>query len=70
MIADMDRKMMSRGRVTIPIELRPRCELGWKAGTRLIVREVDDRLTPRSIPLLRTTFVLKRGEPAPPLHKP
>jgi AbrB family looped-hinge helix DNA binding protein len=42
MIADMDRKMMSRGRVTIPIELRRK--FGWKAGTRLIVREVDDRI--------------------------
>lgn len=42
MIADMDRKLMSRGRVTIPIDLRRR--LGWKAGTRLIVREVDDRI--------------------------
>ena len=33
---------MSRGQVTIPIELRRK--LGWKAWTRLVVREVDDRI--------------------------
>jgi AbrB family looped-hinge helix DNA binding protein len=44
MIANMIGKVLSRGRVTIPIEMRPRCELGWKAGTRLIVREVEGRI--------------------------
>jgi AbrB family looped-hinge helix DNA binding protein len=42
MIANMMSKVLSRGRVTIPIELRRK--LGWKAGTRLIVREVDERI--------------------------
>jgi AbrB family looped-hinge helix DNA binding protein len=42
MIANMIGKVSSRGRVTIPIELRRK--LGWRAGTRLIVREVDDRI--------------------------
>ena len=42
MIANMIGKMMSRGQVTIPIELRRK--LGWKAWTRLVVREVDDRI--------------------------
>jgi AbrB family looped-hinge helix DNA binding protein len=42
MIANMIGKVLSRGRITIPIEMRRK--FGWKAGTRLIVREVDDRI--------------------------
>jgi AbrB family looped-hinge helix DNA binding protein len=42
MIANMIGKVLSRGRVTIPIELRRK--FGWKAGMRLIAREVDDRI--------------------------
>ena len=38
----MELKVTSRGRVTIPIELQRR--FGIKPGTRLIVREVDDRI--------------------------
>lgn len=42
MIIAMLGKVISRGRVTIPIEIRRR--LGIKPGTRLIVREVDGRI--------------------------
>ena len=42
MISDMETKMDARGRVTIPIEVRRK--FGIKAGTRLIVREVDDHI--------------------------
>jgi bifunctional DNA-binding transcriptional regulator/antitoxin component of YhaV-PrlF toxin-antitoxin module len=42
MMDGMQARMTSRGRVTIPIELRPRCEFGIKSGMRLIVREVDE----------------------------
>lgn len=38
----METRVTSRGRVTIPIELRRK--LGIQAGARLIVREVDDRI--------------------------
>ena len=44
MISDMHTRMTSRGRVTIPIELRPRCEFGMKPGTKLIVREDEGRI--------------------------
>jgi AbrB family looped-hinge helix DNA binding protein len=42
MMGDMHRRMTSRGRVTIPIELRRR--LGIKPGMKLIVREVDGQI--------------------------
>ena len=42
MIANMIGKVLSRGRVTIPIELRRK--LGWQAGTRLMVGEVEERI--------------------------
>jgi AbrB family looped-hinge helix DNA binding protein len=41
MISGMEARVSTRGRVTIPIELR--CRFGIKPGTRLIVREEDDR---------------------------
>ncbi len=42
MMNGMLARMTTRGRVTIPIELRRK--LGIRAGTRLIVREVDGRI--------------------------
>ena len=42
MIDPMEARVGTHGRVTIPIELRPRCEFGIKSGMRLIVREVDE----------------------------
>ena len=42
MMDDMHTRVISRGRVTIPIELRRK--LGIKPGTKLIVREVDDQI--------------------------
>ena len=42
MMGDMYTRVISRGRVTIPIELRRK--LGIKPGTKLIVREVDDQI--------------------------
>jgi AbrB family looped-hinge helix DNA binding protein len=44
MMDDMHTRVISRGRVTIPLEVRPRCELGIKPGTKLIVREVDGQI--------------------------
>lgn len=41
MMGDMEARVDSRGRVTIPIERRPRCEFGIKPGTWLIVREAE-----------------------------
>ena len=38
----MQARMTTRGRVTIPIELRRK--LGIKPSTHLIVREVDDQI--------------------------
>jgi AbrB family looped-hinge helix DNA binding protein len=42
MIGGMEARVSTRGRVTIPIEIRRR--LGIKPGTRLIVREVDGQI--------------------------
>ena len=42
MMGNMHTRVISRGRVTIPIELRRK--LGIKPGTKLIVREVDDQI--------------------------
>jgi AbrB family looped-hinge helix DNA binding protein len=42
MMNGMEARMTTRGRVTIPIELRRK--YGIKSGTRLIVREVDDQI--------------------------
>jgi len=42
MIHRMEARVGTRGRVTIPVELRRR--LGIKAGTRLIVREEEGRI--------------------------
>ncbi len=42
MMGSMETKIDARGRVTIPLELRRR--LGLRPGTKLIVREVDDRI--------------------------
>jgi bifunctional DNA-binding transcriptional regulator/antitoxin component of YhaV-PrlF toxin-antitoxin module len=42
MIANMISKMLSRGRVTIPIDLRRK--YGMTPGARLIVREVGDQI--------------------------
>ena len=42
MIRRMNARVTSRGRITIPIELRRKH--GIKAGTRLIVHEVDDHI--------------------------
>jgi len=44
MMNDMNVKVSTRGRITIPIDIRPLREFGWTAGTRLIVREVDNRM--------------------------
>jgi AbrB family looped-hinge helix DNA binding protein len=42
MIDPMEARVGTRGRVTIPIEIRR--SLGIKAGTRLIVREEEGRI--------------------------
>ena len=42
MMDDMHTRVISRGRVTIPIELRR--TLGIKPGTTMIVREVDGQI--------------------------
>jgi AbrB family looped-hinge helix DNA binding protein len=42
MIGGMEARVSTRGRVTIPIELRRR--LGIRPDTRLIVREVDGQI--------------------------
>ena len=42
MIDRMEARVSTRGRVTIPVELRRR--LGIKPGTRLIVREEEGRI--------------------------
>jgi AbrB family looped-hinge helix DNA binding protein len=42
MMDDMHTRVISRGRMTIPIELRRK--LGIKPGTKLIVREVDRQI--------------------------
>lgn len=42
MMDDMQARMTSRGRVTIPIDLRRKS--GSEAGMHLIVREVDDQI--------------------------
>ena len=42
MMDDMHTRVISRGRVTIPIELRRKLDI--KPGTKLIVREVDDQI--------------------------
>jgi AbrB family looped-hinge helix DNA binding protein len=42
MMGDMHTRMISRGRVTIPIELRRK--LSIQPGTKLIVREVDRQI--------------------------
>jgi AbrB family looped-hinge helix DNA binding protein len=42
MIDTMEARVGTRGRVTIPVELRR--SLGIKAGTRLIVREEEGRI--------------------------
>lgn len=42
MMNDMNIRVSTRGRMTIPIDIRRK--FGWTAGTRLIVREVDDRI--------------------------
>jgi bifunctional DNA-binding transcriptional regulator/antitoxin component of YhaV-PrlF toxin-antitoxin module len=40
----MNVKVSTRGRITIPIDIRPLREFGWTASTRLIVREADNRI--------------------------
>jgi len=42
MMGSMQARMTSRGRVTIPAEIRRK--LGIKPGTRLIVREVEGQI--------------------------
>jgi AbrB family looped-hinge helix DNA binding protein len=42
MMDDMHTRMISRGRVILPVELRRK--LGLRPGTKLIVREVEDQI--------------------------
>jgi AbrB family looped-hinge helix DNA binding protein len=48
MIDRMETRVSTRGRVTIPVEIRRR--LGIRPGTRLIVREVDGQIVVMTMP--------------------
>jgi AbrB family looped-hinge helix DNA binding protein len=47
MMDDMHTRVISRGRVTIPIELRRK--LGLRPGTKLIVRELDGQIVAMTV---------------------